>query len=112
MVAKVGAVKMNVVIEVRLIGCRRERKGQRIHAAKTAGSDHMTLICFVKEKLGGVLLLITLRILRPKLGIYLMPMMEFSEELMLQVITIQFGRVRAKPTRPPRLALSHVVTSI
>lgn len=40
-----------------------------------------------------------------------MPMMEFSEELMLQVITIQFGRIRAKPTRPPRLALSHVVTS-
>ena len=55
-----------VAIEVRLAGCRQERKGRCSHAA-TAGTDNTTLICFAKQNLGRMLLLIAVKMLRPKL---------------------------------------------
>jgi hypothetical protein len=55
-----------VAIEVRLAGCRRERKGRCSHAA-TAGIDSMTLNCFAKQNLGRMLLLVAVKMIRPKL---------------------------------------------
>lgn len=55
-----------VVIEVRLAGCRRERKDRCVYAA-VAGTGSMTLIRSAKENLGRMLFLVAVELLRPKM---------------------------------------------
>jgi len=93
--------KMVVAIELRLAGCRRERKGRCSHAAM-AGPDNMTIIWFAKQNLGRMLL--RSKCYGRSCEINLMPMMEFSEELMVELITIHFGMFRARVTETSRAA--------